>query len=459
MPVLHGTASWPDVDSIESCTYTCSHGISPGVAILKMLPQPVFPLMFGDLTITDGEGTVVIPACRIDALKVNQDGSGTVWSLEIVDRRWRWRSLGYLNGSYNQLDIHAKLYPWTIRSPTELAILCLEEMGETGYDLSLPSGLAYPGPNFGLPIINTSGTNPPVNWEATPPAQALQALAEQYGCRVVYRLDTDTVYVGPIGIGGTLPPGSIHKQGPSIKSRETPDSVGVQGAPTRYQVRLELEAVGEEWDGSYRPIDLLSYAPLPPNAAGLTQKSAIVVANPSLGVINYITIDGIEITITDTDSSVATTHGLIAVAINVTQAAGFRKVRATSVLSLPPGILFPVVLVESVAVGVSFDLETAVSRSELYPVPAIYDTLVQASLPASNGTWVYCGPPEFPGDLSGEPGALPGSWSGVRATDRLTVHEARALARKSVFRVYRLTGRDVSGNGPIFVPGYGLLDR
>jgi hypothetical protein len=224
-------------------------------------PQPTSPASFGTLVISDGQGTIVIPGCRLDALKTHQDESGVYWTLEIVDRRWRWRELGSLSGCYNQLDPFGKLIPWTIRSPKELATICLEAMGETNYILDFPAGLNYPGPFTSSPIVNITGANPPVNWDGVPPAQALQQLADQYSLRVIYQLAKDRILVSTAGIGGPLPKGSLHRQGPSLKSPETPDSIAVLGAATKYQVRLVFRAVGEDWDHSYRLLDDLSYAP------------------------------------------------------------------------------------------------------------------------------------------------------------------------------------------------------
>jgi hypothetical protein len=453
MGVIHGTASWPGAIAVESCTYTCSHGITPGVAILRIQPQLVFPDTFGDLVISDGNKTVVIPGCKLDALKVEQDESGTVWSLEIVDRRWKWRTLGFINGAYNQLDIHAKLYPWTIRSPTELAEACLAEMGETGFAVVLPPGLNYPGPLVEQPIVNSSGVNPPINWEAVPPAQALQQLADLFGARVIYQLATDTVLVCPAGSGSALPPGSIHKQGPSIRDPETPSAVGVIGAPTRYQVRLALEAVGQEWDGSFRPVNYLSYAPKSANAKGQTQRSSIFIVNPSPGVTWKIILNGTQIAVTCGTSVVATALGEIAAAINAN--AMFAAAVAATVFA-------GAVDVVGRKAGRPFDLSVEISPPENAPPQSISSALVRAAVPPTPpgaGDWSRCLPPQFPCVLDAKPGDPPLENS-VQGTDRLTPFQAQELARKSVWRVYRLTGVDVSGSGPIRVPGYpGALIR
>jgi hypothetical protein len=51
--------------------------------------------------------------------------------------------------------------------------------------------------------------------------------------------------------------------------------------------------------------------------------------------------------------------------------------------------------------------------------------------------------------------SFPKEYLGVRATDRLTRLEARALAQKSVWRCYRLSAVDPNGR-PIRIPGYPL---
>src|SRR5262245_6759608 len=112
MAVRHGTAVYPLVLAPLSATYTCSHGVSPGVAVLRCAPQPINPAPYGVLTITDGIGTVNLIGCRLQSLKIDQSGQGTIWCLELLDRRWRWRDRGAISGWYNQLDPHGKLIPY-----------------------------------------------------------------------------------------------------------------------------------------------------------------------------------------------------------------------------------------------------------------------------------------------------------------------------------------------------------
>ncbi|MBN9520595.1 hypothetical protein J0H58_19090, partial [bacterium] len=140
--------SWPGVRGVESFAYTCSHGASPGTAVLVTLPRSNAeppPAAFGDLVWGDGRRAVRLRDCKLDGLAPRVDSSGYSWVLTIFDRRWRWRtpdaSFGRISGSYNERDAQKKLVPSTIRSPEELAKLCLKAMGETRYEIALPKGL------------------------------------------------------------------------------------------------------------------------------------------------------------------------------------------------------------------------------------------------------------------------------------------------------------------------------
>ncbi len=243
--ILHGTASWPGADACVSCTYTVSHGTSPGVAVFVMAAQPARPPAGeGQLRIEDDTGRVVrLEGCKIDKLEVNQNN--TIWQLYIMDRRWKW-AFGYISGTYNAVDDNKDLIKETIRSAYDLGVLILATMGEA--DASAE----------GLPTDQF----PPVEWVAENPAQALETLAGQYGCHVVYRPSSNTVLIAQQGVGLGLPDDlPISRDNPAIDFPETPDSFVLVGAPTEYEMLLALEAVGKDADGEIKPIDELLYRP------------------------------------------------------------------------------------------------------------------------------------------------------------------------------------------------------
>lgn len=248
---------FPCVRQVISASYTLAHGITPCVATVDISPQPGFVAQGGRLVFSQGATRLVFDDCKVDAFHFERTSRGMVWRLMILDRRWKW-AFGEISGLYNlrqidgQLvdlvdpaDPHADLLAATVKSPRELATLCLEAMGEQGYDVSqLPND-----------------ERPRVEWEHANPAQALAALCELLGCRVVLKLD-GRVTLAPLGQGAALPNlPEIVSRSLSVDPPERPDSITVVGARRRWQVDLRLEAVAEDVDGKLKPIDDVSYKP------------------------------------------------------------------------------------------------------------------------------------------------------------------------------------------------------
>jgi hypothetical protein len=479
-PERHGTAFWPGVIGVASCTYTASHGITPGVALLETLPQATAPAETGNLVISDGYETITIPDAKVNQLKVHETTTPSgdkafVWTLEIVDRRWKWRELGEINGCYNQPDPHGKLIPWTIQSPEELALLCLDAMGEPFSKIDLPTGftsdVGKEAEKLNPPWIgvqNTTGTNPPVNWEAEPPAHALAQLCELFGRRVIYQLSTDSILIEIPGIGRDLPPGSFAKASPAIKSPETPTGVTVVGSPTVFQCRLPLEAVGEDWDGSYRPIHELSYAPK--TGAAKQIANATITDPPVVGHTLQLTVNGVtkQYQIAGGDTAATAAAHLLDLFTGIGGGApgpGFGDPRIAGVnFSVAGGVILMTGGQNGVPFGFGINIALGLGGGNEFTA-----ALVQ---PASDGTadWKYCQPPSF---------------SGVQATNRLTELEARRLAQKSVWRCYRVAEKgfkpppdagpvaanpfaqnpfvpvvdsDIQDSG-LLIPGYGTVNR
>lgn len=457
-------ATWPGVDHVVDCTYTLSHGVTPGVATLVVLPQELTTTYgymgtkggfkeVGDLLIFDNtEPPVTLRDCRLKAIRSDNDEE---WTLEVEDRRWRWRETGTISGCYNQLDPHGKLIPWTIRSPLELTLLCLAAMGEIRavagspqFVIDMPGGLTkkdgiiHLGQNpIWLGVTPTTGTNPPTNWVNRNPAQALQEISEQFGRRVIYTWTNDGVLIARPGVGGNpLPDGSIIRYTPTIEKPLIPKGIAVRGSPTRYQVELLIEAVGEEWNGAYVPINQLSYAPV---SVAKPQITKVLIWSVHDGDAFKVYVNGVEFIAVATGVSTPSTVAADLVAqINASQNPAVVGIVTATVSAeiQPDGYSVVGVKITGVTNGVSFTVTVQLSNT---PTNDTFYTVLQ-QIAGSGGTcW---------------DNSVPGVFQDVRATDRLTKEEARQLAIKSVWKTYRIADWS-PGYDHLYIPGYGDLVR
>lgn len=449
MADLFQSVAWPGVDGALSCQGTISHGINPATFVLTTLPQFTQPSLFGDLVFADGERVAPIRDCRVNLLTGTTGADGTTWVLEILDRRWRWAT-GAVGGRFCAVDEHGKLVPWLIRSPAELAKICLDAMGETGYLIDLPQGLSKAdGADFDRYLrlgenFKQSLCNPPQTWDYTVPAGALARLCEYFGRRVVYQPFHDRVVIAQLGVGSPLPDGPCEMLVSSVETPKVPAGVGVAGAPIKFQARFALEPVALEWDrANYVPANAVSYAPRNPNAAGKPQISTITYRGtpppPSLFVVfTWADANGQPRTvqIQDTDPGHTTIAqrwaGIVAaIAANPDLAALVTAVAAGNVLTITGR-----------QVGQAFGVTA-------YDVPSQADFFAEVTQlptdPKLGGSWESCPPPTF---------------YGVVATDELSVNQATDLARQSVFRCYRI--KNVSAylkKPPLTIPAYGPIKR
>lgn len=454
MPDLIQDVKWPGATAVESCFGTVSHGITPGTFVLVTYPQASAPRAFGDLAFSDGARAVAFRGCKVDRVTGSYGPAGQTFQLDILDRRWRWRSplapYGAVSGYYNRFDARGKLVPWTIRSPVELAELCLKALGETGYVIDLPRGLSRSvgrdlnrylrlGENFPQSLAN-----PEQYWDYTPPAEALSRLCDYFGRRVVYQFTKDRIVIARLGDGaGLLDRAPYEVATPAVTGNVPPSKVVVAGAPVRIQARFRLEAVGEEFDGSYLPINDLSYAP---RGAGRVQKTTITYTGdllgtaPAFGVrVEWTAEDGVTRAATAFVGSgnIATVFGSLAAVMAADPV--FARVVSW-------GHFSNVFQLNGLVEGQSFAVTVFGSQGAGAEVEATsyrVDTIQTAA--KSGPTWETSGPPSF---------------VAVQATDRLSYGEALALARKSVFKCYRILNVDpATRRAPMSLPWFGRIDR
>lgn len=250
MPDLHGVFRYDGMKSFLAGSYTCSHGITPGVVTLTLADEADVPNLadVGSVTIEDGLRSVTLKNCKLVSV-TRQVGSAIEYLVQLYDRRWVWRQ-GSISGRYNVRDVSGKIDPLTRKGPRALAALLLDAMGEVGYDLTA------------LPIEVVDEAMPEVDWDYTNPSEALADLCDLFKLRVVYQPTFDMVKICKPGVGAAmLGRPDFTAFTPTFTRPIKPRSLLAVGAPAAFMIAVRLEAVGLDLDGTIKPIDDLSYKP------------------------------------------------------------------------------------------------------------------------------------------------------------------------------------------------------
>ena len=255
-----GTCTFPGINQVVSATMSLTHGTSPSVCLMEIVPQGPLTSEFGTLAFQFGATQFHFPDCKIAEGTIRYNRNGKIWQLAIYDQRWKWR-YGTISGHYNlhrdkdtvgaladssqEAEIEAVL-EWTKKTPVQLAILCLDAMNVDNYNCS-----ALPDNIF-----------PEVHWEDVVPAEALNRLCDLLGYIVVPSIGNQVVLYRR-GDGNQLPDAPILSGGTTVDPPEGPDEIEIVCGPTLYQEDWELEAVGIDNDisNTLELIDDLAYTP------------------------------------------------------------------------------------------------------------------------------------------------------------------------------------------------------
>ena len=423
-----GRVRWPQLLQPESAVYTVSQGVNPAGAVVTALPQPNLPAMRGSLILDDGVGRITLRDCKIDRIREERTQAGVRWVITILDRRWKWRTTGILNGAYNVPDsagdvtrppaqggpfirFPTQYLPWSVRTAKQLCELCLLAMGERRFQVDVPV--------VTVPL-------PTVNWNGANPAIELERLAEKLGAVVCLDHTTNTVRVMPKGKGGILPDGHIESESPSVNAPEAPSAIVCKGAPITFQARLPLAAVGREWNGGIAPLDTLTYRP---DREAKPQVCTIEPSNVTTGDDFTVEVDQLAIVFQATASTVANVTAGLTALINDKKpwGAGYVAIdNSTSITLTGPD-------------GVPFQLTTGANNNSILE----WEQTQAAKI--FNSPWALASPPWF---------------GNVQATDRLTLAQARRLAEESVYKWYRIENIHQFDRTPgMVIPGYGKLAR
>lgn len=226
-----------------------THGISPSTAVVYAIAEPeVPPVAVGDLMfLQDGVPIMTFKDCAVDQSTTTPPITKRGYRMRrtIVDRRWKWKYC-LISGRYNARYPDGVLRDDTEVTYKELLEIVLKALGETSYDIDLPE-----------PDLEA----PSVDWYRQRADLQLAWLCDRIGCLVVLGLD-NRILIVPNGKGPIYPANGLELE-PFIDTTPSsqPKEVVATFAPTRFQMKVHLEAVGLDTDGSVQPIADLSYSP------------------------------------------------------------------------------------------------------------------------------------------------------------------------------------------------------
>lgn len=239
--------TFPGITAIVRAEVVLTRGILPGVHVVRIGPQDGLDLEPGELVVEDGIGGVLnLPDCLVLSHSMRQVElrGGWVWELEVLDHRWRWPQ-GSVGGEWNRRLPDGSVDPLYQKTPAELATMCLDGMGESGYDVSHMPATVYPY----------------CNWNDNPSADlSLKALCDAVACEICGG-EFEAVTIWPAGQGPDLPSGGVPMHQETVMVRPAPGEIIVAGGRKRYATQLKLRAFGIDTDETVALLDNLSYRP------------------------------------------------------------------------------------------------------------------------------------------------------------------------------------------------------
>lgn len=210
--------------------------------------------MIADLKLMrDTDGTVTTlrtwTNCRLDDPRLVRTEREINFVYQVKDRRWLWEPPfnAFVHGRYNVRDEDGEITEGTAKNARELATLCLDTLGESGYDVSV--------------LPTDADLAPETDWKYESAAIALGNLVRLYGCSI-HLLADDTIAIKQDGTG-TVPTdtGLMEEPEAGLLIEPVPDYIRCYAGDTLFDSWLTTEPVGMEIDGSIKHIELLSYRP------------------------------------------------------------------------------------------------------------------------------------------------------------------------------------------------------
>jgi hypothetical protein len=272
-----GFASYSGIEAFESFEFCDTSGVRAAVGSMKVFPQYGLPDENGDIVLTYNQNTIVLRNCHIDSIRYVAGSGGQICEVRFLDERWAWENAS-VSGKYNYRLPNNAIVPYREKTPQELVTLCFKALGVTVFDVS------------SLP----NEARPEVDWDHSNPAQEMERICHELGCRIVPVRSIGGWKVVVIGDGKDLPDFPAQDAGEGIDPQEVPDYIKIVSAPIKYQVSLPLAAIGKDTDLSWKYLNDLSYALdkwLPSGGFGLDGPDNFCNTNP----LRFVLPDGTKI--------------------------------------------------------------------------------------------------------------------------------------------------------------------
>jgi len=237
-----------DGHTIASGDFTFSLGGSAGSGTITFPTTGYTIANKSTLVLSDNERTITLNNMYVTGVRDTFDAQGgRHLTCSIYDRRWEWQ-WGYVNGIYNELDYNG--LPKQEKTLQQLFELIFTAINETNYIFVGMEGYAT--------------TYPEVNWEFENPGEAINSLCDKYG--VTLGLSTDNggrFVICPMNYERDFPGGTSSM---TYEHAEVgvllPNKIILVGARAQVQEQFkDLIPVGEDIDGSVKPINQLSFSP------------------------------------------------------------------------------------------------------------------------------------------------------------------------------------------------------
>lgn len=245
------TVAFDDLPSIGG-RMVITRGVTPSLCQFIAVPSAteILDRKYGDLVWTYGATSVTFSDCAVVAcpLRIHHGRPGYTYEMIVADRRWKWR-YPRITGEYNKRSCNGEIQADLKKSARQLATLLLDELGETGYDVSDVPDNVWPY----------------VNWDRSPARLELAWLCDLLAMVVVPDVVNDVFKVVKLNdtTGQELPPGA----GPvtptefGFKESAIPSDLRVTGPDDLKQGPVALRAVGLDTDGDRGLITGLNYDP------------------------------------------------------------------------------------------------------------------------------------------------------------------------------------------------------